>query len=213
MLDSSRRQSNHQHRAMTKFRRPAAIPPAEALSVPFKVRRATPADARAIAEVTVRGWQAAYRGLMPDEFLDGLSVPGRETGWRAMLEGDTDGRLPSWLVERDGHAIGFVNSGPPRDDDVPLPAAEVYALYVVPEEWRNGGGRALLAAAATHWRAAAASTLVLWVLEDNARARGFYEAMGWAPDGGRQSIEIAGAPLTEIRYRLATGDPRGDRTA
>jgi hypothetical protein len=44
--------------------------------------------------------------------------------------------------------------------------------------------------------------LVLWVLEGNARARRFYEAMGWLPDGGRQLLEMVGAKLYEIRYRL-----------
>ena len=102
----------------------------------IRIRRALPADARAIAEVAVRGWQTAYRGLMPDEFLAGLSVAGRAAAWREMLDRDADGGIPAWLAERDGRAVGFVSSGPPRDEDVPLPGAEVYAIYVLPEEWR-----------------------------------------------------------------------------
>jgi GNAT superfamily N-acetyltransferase len=174
---------------------------------PVRVRRALLADARAIAEVTVRGWQAAYRGLMPDEFLDGLSVAGREAAWREMLERDADGGVPAWVAERDGHVVGFVSSGPPRDADVPLPAAEVYAVYVLPEEWRTGIGRSLLETAVGHWRSHGATTLVLWVLEANGPARAFYEAMGWEPDGGRQRLEIADTSLAEIRYRLGPAAP------
>ena len=172
-----------------------------------RVRRALPADARAIAEVTVRGWQAAYRGLMPDEFLDGLSVPGREVAWREMLDRDAGGGVPAWLAERNGRAIGFLSSGPPRDADVPLPGAEVYAVYVLPEEWRTGIGRSLLETAVGHWRSHGATTLVLWVLEGNGPARAFYEAMGWVPDGGRQQLKIAATSLAEIRYRLAPAAP------
>ena len=49
------------------------------------VRAATPADAAAIAGVHVRSWQAAYRGIVPDEVLDGLSLPDREQRWRSIL--------------------------------------------------------------------------------------------------------------------------------
>jgi GNAT superfamily N-acetyltransferase len=84
---------------------------------------------------------------------------------------------------------------------VPPPAAEVYAIYVLPDFWREGAGRALLATAVDHWQARGATTLVLWVLEANARGRAFYEAMGWQPDGGRQSIDLGGFATTEIRYR------------
>ena len=165
------------------------------------VRRAVPGDARAIAEVVVAGWRAAYRGLMPADFLDSLSVTGREAVWREVLARDTDGGVPAWLALIDGRAVGFVSTGPPRDDDVPPPAAEVYAIYVVPVDWRRGVGRDLIETATDHWHGVGTDTLVLWVLEDNDPARRFYEAMGWSPDGGRQLLEIAGTSLIEIRYR------------
>ncbi len=169
---------------------------------PIHIRRALGADARAVAKVIVRGWQGAYRGLMPDEFLAGLSVAGREAAWREMLDRDAGGGVPAWLAERDGRVVGFASSGPPRDAEVPPTGAELYAIYVLPEEWRKGIGRSLVQTATAHWRDRGISELVLWVLEDNARARAFYEAMGWRPDGGRQQLEIAGMSLAEIRYRL-----------
>jgi GNAT superfamily N-acetyltransferase len=169
---------------------------------PVRIRRAIPADAGAVAEIAVRGWQAAYRGLMPDDFLAGLSVAGREVAWREMLDRDVGGGAPAWLAERDDRAVGFASSGPPRDADVPLPGAELYAVYVLPQEWRSGIGRSLVQTAAAYWRERSTTQLVLWVLEGNARARAFYEAMGWRPDGGRQQLEIAGANLAEIRYRM-----------
>ncbi len=168
----------------------------------FVIRRAGLADARAIAEVAVAGWQAAYRGILSDAFLDAMRVDAREVAWRERLARDVDGGAPAWVAERAGHVVGFVSSGPPRDEDVPLPASEIYAIYVLAESWRQGLGRSLLQTAVAHWRAGGARTLVLWVFEANAPARAFYEAMGWQPDGGRQALELGSASAIEIRYRL-----------
>jgi GNAT superfamily N-acetyltransferase len=168
----------------------------------IRIRWAVAQDARAIAEIGVRGWQAAYRGILPDGFLDGLSVDAREIAWRMTLESDETGDAPAWLAERHGRSIGFVASGPPRDDDVPLPAAEVYAIYVMPDSWRSGAGKALLTTAVDHWKDRGAGTLALWVLEANARGRAFYDAMGWRADGRRQQIDLGGFTATEVRYRV-----------
>jgi GNAT superfamily N-acetyltransferase len=161
-----------------------------------------PADARAVAEIGVLGWQAAYRDILSGDFLAGLSVGPREVAWRSMLESDEEGLAPSWLAELEARPVGFIATGPPRDEDLPLPAAEVYALYVLPDVWRRGAGSALLAKAVDHWRADGVTTLVLWVLEANLSARSFYESQGWRPDGAAQSIDVGGAVNIEVRYRL-----------
>lgn len=171
------------------------------------VRRANVEDARAIAEIAVAGWQAAYRGMLPAEFLTGLSVQARETAWKSMLESDPTGAAPAWVAETEERVSGFASSGPPRDTDVALPVGEVYALYVLEGRWRSGLGRGLMDALVGHWRAAGVSTLVLWVAEGNGRARAFYEALGWRPDGGRQELEIAGTTQTEVRYRWSGPAP------
>lgn len=166
------------------------------------VRRAGPDDARAIAEVVVTGWQTAYRGILPDEFLDSLRVDAREVAWREMLGRDADGGTPAWVAEGNERVVGFVSSGPPRDEDVPSSAAEIYAIYVLPQSWRQGLGSDLLQTAVEHWQSGGAQTLVLWVIEANQRARSFYEAMGWQPDGGRRELALAGTAALEVRYRV-----------
>jgi GNAT superfamily N-acetyltransferase len=181
---------------------PQADNRAPAPSGPLTIRRATVADARAIAEIGVRSWQAAYRGILPAAFLAGLNITPREIAWQSMLEADEVDAAPCWMAERDGNAIGYVASGPPRDGDLALPAAEIYAIYVDPEAWRGGAGRSLMAAAVGHWRALGATTLVLWALEGNLAGRSFYEALGWRADGTRQYIDLGGFEAPEVRYRL-----------
>jgi ribosomal protein S18 acetylase RimI-like enzyme len=92
---------------------------------------------------------------------------------------------------------------------VPLPAAEIYAIYVLPDAWRRGAGSALLTTAVDHWRAHGATTLVLWVLKANARGRAFYEALGWHADGRREEIDLGGRATPEVRYRLRPSGPWG----
>ena len=182
-----------------------------------RIRRAHAADAHAIAEIVVLGWQTAYRGILPDDFLAGLSVGAREIAWRMRLESDAGGRDPIWVAEVAGAAIGFVSCGPPRDEDLqvrdcasnrqserPECSLEIYAIYVDPTSWRCGTGRALLETATTHLHARGATTLVLWVLEQNANGRAFYEAMGWRPDGKRQMLDLGGFKVPEVRYRLTS---------
>jgi GNAT superfamily N-acetyltransferase len=173
------------------------------------IRRAVVADARDIAEIVVLGWQAAYRGIVPADFLEGLSVDAREVAWRMRLESGEEGGGPVWIAKLDAAAIGFVSTGSPRDKDMqssgrlrrPI-AAEVHAIYVTPSAWRHGAGRALLTTAVAHWRDSGVTTFVLWVLEANITGRAFYEALGWRPDGARQLIELGAFSVPEVRYRL-----------
>jgi GNAT superfamily N-acetyltransferase len=164
------------------------------------IRRAAPADARAIAGVHVSSWQAAYRGLVPDAILDGLSVGSREGGWRERLARAADGASFTIVAEREGAVAGFCSiAAPPRDDDAGERTAEVAAIYVEPAQWRTGVGAALLRAALDALRADGFGDVTLWVLEGNARGRAFYAQHGFVPDGAKQ--DLADLDVSEIRLR------------
>ena len=70
--------------------------------VGLTVREASQGDAAAIAGVHVRAWRVAYRGLLPDDLLDRLSVEDREESWRGILEdaGDESSDLLAAAVSR-----------------------------------------------------------------------------------------------------------------
>ena len=84
---------------------------------PGGVRLATVADAEAIAGVHVRSWQAAYRGIVPDAILDGLSVERRVAWWRSTMSEPGEARV--WVNGPAGTVVGFAATGPARDDDLP----------------------------------------------------------------------------------------------
>ena len=147
------------------------------------VRTATTADALAVETVRIRGWQAAYRGIVSDAFLDGLVIDAER---RARMI--TSGQATT-LVAEDVGVLGMAVCGPARDGE---DAMELYALYVDPGCWRTGVGTALVAACE--------GVTVLWVLEDNERAQAFYRRQGFTADGGRQELDLDG-PVGEIRMR------------
>ncbi len=75
----------------------------------------------------------------------------------------------------------------------------------MPEAWGSGAGSALMAAVIAALRANGFAAAHLWVLEDNPRARRFYEREGWSPADGRRREEFLGVPVTEVRYRISLG--------
>ncbi|HLN41182.1 MAG TPA: GNAT family N-acetyltransferase [Acidimicrobiales bacterium] len=164
----------------------------------LNVRDARPEDAAGVAGVHVRAWQAGYRGLLPDQYLDGLRPEDRMARYTF---GSGDPSLPSTIVAvEDGAVRGFATSGPSRDADA-SDGGEVLALYVDPGAWGRGVGRLLIAEARTCLVGRGITEAVLWVLVGNERAQRFYRADGWEPDDTRRRVEVWGIAVDEIRYR------------
>lgn len=175
-------------------------------SIDDGVRFAIPDDADGIADAHIRGWQTAYRGLVPDAVLDGFSAERRATWWRTTLaERDDDEPVWTWVVDAPDGIAGFVYAGAARDEpaDAPPPggAGEVFAIYLRPERRGQGYGRRLFARAVTELTARGYDPLVVWVFEANPVGRRFYEAAGFRADGARHDIDFDGVVLPEIRYR------------
>jgi len=162
----------------------------------MEIRRATAADAHAIETIRIAGWRTAYRHVFPANELDAMPVD--SSLWAARLETPP----PGWttcVAVRDEAVVGFSSVGPSRDE---RGIGELYALYVDPEQWSTGAGLALMSKAEARLVAEYAEA-TLWVLEDNPRARRFYERAGWAADGGRKAEERWGVRAPEVRYRKA----------
>ena len=164
------------------------------------VRTARPSDAPAMGALVVRAWQAAYRGLMPDDYLDGLTVAERTDQWTRVLTDELNPPRAVFVAEdEDGRVVGFVAVG----DELDAPDAtrgQVYALNVDPDRWGRGVGQALLAAGGGHLRAVGYAAAVLWVHRDNARACRFYRASGWHADGTERHADALGVEVPEVRY-------------
>ncbi len=168
------------------------------------IRQAALADVPAIAEVHVRSWQWAYRGQLPDDVLDRLSdtLARRIERFKVELANlPPDDRW--WVAEQAGQIVGFAITQPSRDADAPPMTGEVALIYLLSEAAGKGIGRALFAHAVDDLRERGYHQATLWVLESNQRARRFYEAAGWVPDGADKTEELSGALMHEVRYHIA----------
>lgn len=161
------------------------------------IRFADISDIPALARVHVASWQAAYRYILPDEILSNLSFEQFESNWKRNFN---DTQRVNLVIEVDTEVKGFLSFGSSRDDDTTTMTAEIYGLYVVPELWGEGYGRELWTEAAQHLQGKF-SEATLWVLQNNTRARRFYERIGFAYDAQVKNISLCGVELPEVRYR------------
>lgn len=174
---------------------------------------ATSADAVALRELHVLTWQATNAQLVPADFQARRLGQHRVRAWGELI-GEQAARGGGVLVARDrARLVGFCQYGLSEDEDDRGPGGgaggasgaggagapavgHIHRLYIHPEAQGRGVGRALLEQAVTRLSRAGVSGLTLWVLETDPRARGFYERLGWRPDGTRRFDGV-----WDVRYR------------
>ena len=161
------------------------------------VRTANEEDTRAIARIHVDAWRAAYRGHVPDDYLDKLDVDLRVHAWKDILTAPGS----TLLAVQEDDTVGFCHLCQSRDGDADDSVAEITSIYVSPLEWHSGVGRTLCTQALRLAESAGFAIVTLWVLESNQPARSFYEEMGFTLDGAGKTEERGGVELREVRYR------------
>ncbi|GAA0851014.1 GNAT family N-acetyltransferase [Streptosporangium amethystogenes subsp. fukuiense] len=177
------------------------------MRVTYEVRPGVPEDVEAREYVRVTTWKAAYRGIMPDDYLDALKVEPDAVARmeEALANALAEGLTPLLVGEIGGRIVGFVNLGRCRDEHIG--GGEVFAIYVLPEAQSDGLGHALMTAAAERLRADGHQEIGLWVAADNTRARRFYERFGFVPSGRVQLLSAPLPPIEEVYYRLSLPEP------
>ncbi len=137
------------------------------------IRPARPADIPTMARVYVETWRATYRGILPDAYLDSMTLGdteaslGREMG--------AAGGVSLMATADDGQAAGLITGGIDRRRDR-IYGGEIFSLYVRPAYQRRGIGHKLvrhLVARINRWDI---FTLKVQVLEANPSRR-FYEKL------------------------------------
>jgi GNAT superfamily N-acetyltransferase len=158
-----------------------------------------------VARVHVRSWQVAYRGLLPEAYLDQLRPEDRAARYDF---GSGDLLKPQTMVAVEGFVIqGFATIAPARDEDLQN-SGELCALYLDPGWWSRGLGVALITAARARLFEMGFRDACLWLLVGNTRAGRFYEVDGWKLDGLSRTAEVWGVTVEEVRYvrSLEAGD-------
>ncbi len=169
-----------------------------AINIKFNIRQAKPEDASDIADVHIKSWRQAYKGIIHQSYLDnGLDISGLTKHWQERLK---QSRKGTFLAFNGPVINGFASIGKSRDDDYP-DYAELYAIYLDPDYFGKGVGKALFQTCLEYAVTQGFKKLFVNVLTNNKMGRDFYERMGALPiENGEEELTIDGKPYLEMRY-------------
>jgi ribosomal protein S18 acetylase RimI-like enzyme len=154
-----------------------------------ELRRAGTDDLEAIVDVFMDCWTISYADRMPDGLVDAMTREQAREIWAATLARPETEVLVAAAPGDSGGVRGVVGYSLPEPE-----AGYVASLYVSPAAQGSGTGRLLLAEAEQRLHARGARRARLWVFEENAPSRSFYERQGWRPDGLRETLPEWGQP-------------------
>ncbi|MDO5601789.1 MAG: GNAT family N-acetyltransferase [Oscillospiraceae bacterium] len=163
----------------------------------MKIRYLLPSDdAMAVSRIYEESWKYAYKGIIPQSYLEAIPA-GR---WAQNAE------IAPWktlVCVENGVLAGtacFCGSRFQQFEGW----GEVVSLYLLPGYMGKGYGKSLLKRAVSELEKQGYEDIFLWVLEENERARHFYEQFGFLPAGDVLEDNIGGRNLREVRYIYQT---------
>lgn len=151
-------------------------------------------DILAISNIYEQSWKHAYRGIIPDAYLD--SIPHGQ--WANGL--NVSGRY-SLLLFDNGKLLGTSSFCKARMEDMDG-FGEIVSIYLLPEAMHKGYGKKLLQAVINELKEMGYQKIYLWVLEENINAHRFYERFGFTLSGRIHTDTFADKELKEVQYIL-----------
>lgn len=162
----------------------------------MEIRKASLADVEDISRIYALSWKSAYKGIIPQAYLDEL----KEDFWvPAFATWIKDNILIAKLISENGSSVGCVAYGKSRDKSLPN-WGEIVSIYLLPEHFGKGYGNKLLEDALLDLKQSGYQNIYLWVLKENQRARHFYEKNKFQCGKDEYICEISGKQLIDIRY-------------
>ncbi|TMV53085.1 GNAT family N-acetyltransferase [Paenibacillus mesophilus] len=160
------------------------------------IRWADLGDCRDLGRVHSEAYRSAYKGIIPDHYLMRVTADTRETYYRETLG---NGCEKIAILMENQAAAGVLVVGECRDDDLDASYGEISSIYMIEDVWGKGYGKAFLGWGMERLKELGYSNVSLWVLEENKRARNFYERFGFWRDGAEKTI-TRGTRLVQMRY-------------
>ncbi len=159
----------------------------------IKIRKLQASDKLAeISSIYEESWKLTYKGILPQDYLD--NIP--KGKWIKNLENPERHTL---VAIKDDKIIGTSSYGESRTEEL-SGQGEIYSVYLLPEYIGKGYGKRLIYAALAELDEIGYANAFLWVLEDNMRARKFYESIGFTFGKAFKNVEIGGKNVREVRY-------------
>lgn len=152
------------------------------------IRKMTSDDTEKVRQIYTSGWQNAFRGIVPQAYLDNLNL----NGWTPPLAG-------AYVITDEEKILGTSSISSARDEDF-QGWGEIISIYVLPEVIGQGCGHLLFEFVKEKLLELNYAQIYLKVFEENFRARKFYEQHGFSWNNQRLLVKIAGKDIIELRY-------------
>lgn len=165
----------------------------------MEIRKATVDDVYDISRIYALSWKSAYRGIVPNTYLDDL----REDFWVEFFNGSiNEESINVKMIFHNEVPVGAVAYGMSRDESL-KDFGEIFSIYLLPEYFGKGFGNKLLESALDDLKSLGFNNVYLWVLENNINAQSFYMRNGFYKTNNKSYIEIQGERLIDIRYEYS----------
>lgn len=163
----------------------------------YSIRKARPGDEEQLAAVHIRCWQEAYRGILPQTFLDSLSNE-QDQRYRMWINILSNPQRWAWVAEFENNIIGFSLFGPPRDPNREN-FIELGAIYLLQKHQGKKIGFSLLRTGFEAMKNLGYERAYCWTLEQNPTRR-FYEKTGATFSGQTKQDQLGGLFFKELAY-------------
>lgn len=146
----------------------------------YTIERAKPGDEAALAYIQTESWKAGFQGILSGEALKNSTQIEKVTAMYARILEQNYGNGYLLKVDGEPHCMAWWASV--RWEGMPG-YGELICIHSLPNRWRNGFGSKMMDIVLRDMAAAGYEKVMLWVFEENTRARRFYEAHGFAASG------------------------------
>lgn len=161
----------------------------------MEIRYVTPMDNPLdISEIYEKSWKYAYRNIIPTDYLE--SIP--SGCWANSIN---KAGMHSLIITENNQIIGTASFCKSRWEHY-SEYGEIVSIYFLPEYIGKGYGQYLLNACVDELNKSGFNRILLWVLEENQRARKFYEKNRFVCTDNILDDNIGGKALREIMYIL-----------
>ena len=142
----------------------------------YTIERVKLGDEETMAYILTESWKAGFKDILNVDILQRFTQIDKVTAmFRHLLE-QNKGNGYLLKVEGEPHCIAWWDA--PREKDMPG-YAELICIHSLQNQWRKGFGSKMMGRVLSDIANAGYSKVMLWVFEDNVRARRFYEAHGF----------------------------------
>ncbi|MBQ6142897.1 MAG: GNAT family N-acetyltransferase [Clostridia bacterium] len=154
-------------------------------------------DKKEISKIYEDSWKFAYAEIIPKDYLDNIPAG----SWIPHLENKNMNNL---VLIKDGKFIGTSSYCRSRSKEFKN-FGEIVSIYLLPEYVGKSYGKKLFKATLNELTELGYKDVFLWVLEENVRARRFYESQKFKLSDKFNYINIGGKNLKEVAYTFRIG--------